>query len=192
MTVTLRKAALKLLTQTCTSEMLTGCALHSLKDSFATQSFSFYTFRTYTRKHPLYKDVSHFRAVRKYKLLTSTPKSFLLPFCLCFSCNNTSEIISDGRGEKTFMWCSTTALSLCPLPAFLSLEQDLTDTFLMNTTPIRSTFERSTALVRARNISLPHLTSEKTHFHSLTATCRSVFSFCKYRISDLKQKNELL
>lgn len=95
---------------------------------------------------------------------------------------------SDGRGEKTFMWCSTTALSLCPLPAFFSLEQDLTDTFLMNTTPIHSTFERSTALVRARNISLPHLTSEKTHFHSLTATCRSFFSFCKYRINDLKQK----
>lgn len=95
MTVTLRKAALKLLTQTCTSETLRGCALHSLKDSFATQSFSFYTFRTYTRKHPLYKDVSHFRAVRKHKLLTSTPKSFLLPFCLHFSCNNTSEIISD-------------------------------------------------------------------------------------------------
>lgn len=76
-------------------ETLRGCALHSLKDSFAAQSFSFYTFRTYTRKHPLYKDVSHFRAVRKHKLLTSTPKSFLLPFCLRFSCNNTSEIISD-------------------------------------------------------------------------------------------------
>lgn len=60
----------------------------------------------------------------------------------------------------------------------------------MNTTPIRSTFERSTALVRARNISLPHLTSEKTHFHSLTATCQSVFSFCKYRISDFKQKKK--
>lgn len=84
---------------------------------------------------------------------------------------------SDGRGEKTFMWCSTTALSLCPLPAFLSLQQDLTYTFLMNATPIRSTFERSTALVRARNISLPHLTSEKTHFLSLTAMRRSFFFF---------------
>lgn len=95
MTVTLRTAALKLLTQTCTSETLRGCAHHDLKDSFATQSFSFYTLRTYARKHPLYNtDVSHCRAVRKHRLLTSTPKSFLLPFCLNFSCDNISKIIS--------------------------------------------------------------------------------------------------
>lgn len=114
-TVALRKAALKLLTHTCTSETLRGCALHKLRYGFATQSFSFYTLRTYTRKQPLRNtDVSHFRAVRKHRLSTSTPKSFLLPFCLHFSCDNMSKSISDTQtGEVKRHLCS--ALSQLPL-----------------------------------------------------------------------------